>query len=117
MAPTQRKAKAATDAEEKSPTTKQQKPQNSSSKPAKLKLKRKSKQSNKWIGFGILMLAVGIFVGLAINGKFDLLSIRSSKKKFVFPKVEIPEFDISRGIERRSNLSLEEFIELYDAKW
>eukprot|EP00112_Aurelia_sp_Birch-Aquarium-sp1_P021796 Seg5950.2 transcript_id=Seg5950.2/GoldUCD/mRNA.D3Y31 product="F-box protein" protein_id=Seg5950.2/GoldUCD/D3Y31 len=117
MAPTQRKAKTTANAEEKSPTSKQQKAQNSSPKPAKLKLKRKSKQSNKWIGFGILMLAVGIFVGLAISGKFDLLSILSSKKKFVFPRAEIPEFNISRGIERRSNLSLEEFIKLYDAKW
>lgn len=51
----------------------------------------------------------------AIQLKF--LQLFGSKQAYAFKQKPVPSFNISRGVDRRSNLSLEEFSELYDAKW
>ncbi len=92
----------------------------------KLKPKRKqvSRSTARPLVAGLLVLSLGLviayhYVSLAefLSKELKSLGIISSKEPFRFKPQPIPEFDISRGIDRRSNLSLEEFIELYDAKW
>eukprot|EP00794_Sanderia_malayensis_P016764 gene16764-18458_t len=100
-------------------------PKNASTQP-QVKFKPKRKKTSSYYNItnktklGCLIAVVGIviahvasryFSNLASVGKF------SSKQPYRFKRTPAPEFDISRGIERRSNLSLEEFIQLYDAKW
>jgi len=85
-------------------------------RPVKIKSKSKSKMSNKWLWIGCLLVVLGI--GFALLGdKIHISSVWSGRRKYEFDPRPVPDFDIRRGIERRSNLSLEEFTELYDAKW
>ena len=117
MAPSTRKSKVTKPSAKD--TSKSQAPENQTKvepkKTAKIKSKQK-KTTKRWIWVGLIVVIFAIGLALIVD-KFDISNIVSEKRKYEFAKVPVPEFDIGKGIERRSNLSLEEFTELYDAKW
>ena len=87
------------------------------SEPTKSKIKSSQKRKgNKLLLVGIFAIVFVIFAVFLVD-KADIFSVAKRKRKYSFVKIPVPEFDINRGIERRSNLSLDEFAKIYDAKW
>ena len=83
----------------------------------KIKPKLKPKKAKyTWLWIGLLVVIIGITFAF-FHDKLGISNVLRGRRRYEFNPIPVPEFDISRGIERRSNLSLEEYTKLYDAKW
>ena len=117
MGPSSRKSKASPSSRPSKGHASESQTKTETIKPVKLKPKSKSKKTtNKWLWICILVVIFGIAF-LLLGDKFGISSVLRGRSNYEFRPIPVPKFDINRGIERRSNLSLEEYTKLYDAKW